>query len=71
MNLTDKEIFYLCKTKEGCIKYLTENRKEYKGFYEWSYLPSKEVPLLLELLEEGIIEHRINSATKVEEWKVK
>ena len=68
--MLDEEIYNLCKTKDGCIKYLEENRKSYKGYYDWSYLPSKKIPLLLELLKDGIIEHRLNPSTKVEEWKV-
>lgn len=66
--MTDKEIYQLCSTEDGCIKYLRENRQNY--FYKWSYLDSNEAPALNSLLEKKIIEKRINKDTNVEEWRM-
>jgi hypothetical protein len=61
--MKDEEIYALCKTKEGCIQYIKNNMSE--GSKE-SYLPSKKVPLILELEKEGIVGKRIKYG--VEFW---
>ena len=41
--MNDKQIYKLCSSKEGCLKYLKENRDGF--FYKWSYLDSKKAPI--------------------------
>lgn len=53
--MTDTEIYELCSTKKGIIKYIKEVIDSNSGYYNWAYLDYKEVPLLIELINDGVV----------------
>jgi len=66
--MTNKEIFKQCETEEGCLKYIKNSVAANKGYYNWTYLPSKEVPILDRLLAEGKVNKSISNSVEV--WQI-
>lgn len=53
--LTDEQIYKKCETKEGFLDFLREEIESYNGYMNWIYFDGSKIPIINDLLDEGII----------------
>lgn len=57
-NLTDQEIYKLCETEQGTLKYIIDTIRSNDGFYNWAYLNETHAPIVTSLVAMGYLSKR-------------